>query len=185
MIFAWDRDRPRSLRIGSLFRLLCAVALLGASTLAHAHPIHRSLAEADYNRTTKKLEVAVQVFADDFEDALRTHAKQKISLEMTPRADFERFVQSYLEDRFVLKSADGKKAPIEYLGRELREAANELWLFFEMPFATELEGATLHHAVLSEHFRDQINSVALRDGDRKLTLVFLASHKEKRIRFRP
>ena len=169
-------------RLPPLRWIIGCVAIAAA---AHAHPIHTSLAEADYNRATNKLEVALKVFADDFENALGTHAKQKVSLEQTPRTEFEKLTRAYLADRFTLKSADGAKAKLEFIGREWKEASNELWLFFELTHSGELEGATLHHAVLAEQFADQINSVALRDGERRQTLVFLASHKEKRIRFRP
>lgn len=161
----------------SLLLLLVAPAL--------AHPIHTSLAEADYNRTTQKLEVALRVFADDFEAALSARAKTKITLERTPRTEFDALARTYLAERFTVISPDGHPAPLAYLGRDYKEAANELWFFFEFPLPAGPDNATIHHAILSDHYGDQINSVHLRDAGRKLTLVFLAKHQPKRIRFRP
>lgn len=173
------------LRLPSAFSLpLVAYSLLLAAPAA-AHPIHTSLAEADYNRTTQKLEVALRVFADDFETALSDRAKTKISLEKTPRAAFDALARAYLADRFTLRSPDGRAAALEFIGRDYKDAANELWLFFEFPLPAGLDHATVHHAVLAERFSDQLNTVQVRDADRRTTLVFLPSHREKRIRFRP
>src|SRR5687768_4902575 len=87
--------------------LQLAVGAMAFSSAALAHPIHRSIAEADYNRTTQTLEVALRVFADDFEDALSAQAKKKISLEKTPAAELEALTHAYIAQRFVVKTADG------------------------------------------------------------------------------
>lgn len=161
------------------------VALLGLGTAVSAHPIHTSLAEADYNATTRTLEVALRVFADDFEAALSTQEKRKISLARTAPDEFEALTRAYLAQRFTIKSSNGKAVSLRWVGRELKEAANELWLFFEVPLPDGVEGAVIHHALLREEFSNQINSVQVRDGERRTTLVFLPSHREKRVKFRP
>jgi len=165
--------------------IACCLLLLALPAVALAHPIHSSLAEADYNRTTQKLEVALRVFADDFELALTARAKTKITLERTSRTEFDALARAYLAERFTLKSAAGAPIAFTYLGRDYKDAANELWFFFEFQLPSGPDNATLHHAVLADHFGDQLNSVHLRDADRRLTLVFLAKHGPKRIRFRP
>lgn len=152
---------------------------------AQAHPIHRSIAEADYNQESHVLHVALRVFADDFETALSAHAKQKLSLEKTPPANLDAAIRAYLAERFTIKSRDGRVAAQKWIGRELRHAENELWLHFEVPLPTGIDGAKIFHGMLSEHFRDQLNSVQVRDGTRKVTLVFLPTHHEKTVRFPP
>lgn len=161
---------------------LLAFLLPGA---AGAHPIHTSLAEADYNRATRRLEVALKVFADDFEAALGAHAGHRISLEKTPRAEFVRIASDYVRTRFVVKDAAGMPAPHEWIGHDLKDAANELWLFFELTLPAGLDDTTVHHAILAERFSDQLNTVQLRDAGRRTTLVFLPGHGPKRIRFSP
>ena len=61
-----------------------AAALLLATAGGHAHPIHTSVAEADYNGASGALEVSLRVFIDDFEAALSVHARKRLSLEKTP-----------------------------------------------------------------------------------------------------
>ncbi len=164
---------------------LFAWSVLALPASALAHPIHRSVAEADYNRTTHMLEVALRVFADDFEAALSARAKKKISLEKTPAEELETLARAYLTEKFTVRTADGHLATLRWVGRELKDAENELWFTFEVPLLGGVAGTRVRHAVLADHFRDQLNSVLVRDGPRSVSLVFLPNHGEKTVRFRP
>jgi hypothetical protein len=159
--------------------------LLGALA-ATAHPIHTSIAEADYNRTTKQLEVALRVFVDDFEAALTTHVGRKVSLEKTPPKEFDAIARAYLAEKFTVRLAGGSLAAPHWVGREIKPAENELWFYFELPLPDGVEGVRLRHGAMGEQFPNQINSVRVRDADgRKTTLVFLPKQTEKTVRFHP
>lgn len=151
----------------------------------HAHPIHRSIAEATYNAATQKLEVALRVYADDFETALSARAKQKISLEKTAVAEFDRLAHAYVAETFTLRTADGATPAFHWVGREIKDAENEFWLYFEVALPAGVEGVRIRHAVMTDQFRDQLNSVLVRAGDRKQNLFFLPTHGEKVVRFPP
>lgn len=162
---------------------LILIAGLALATAAAAHPIHTSFAEADYNRVTQRLEVALRVFADDFETALSLRAGKKISLEKTPAAELDALMQACLAEQFLVRPADGAPAGFTWVGRELKDAQNELWLYFEFPLPGGAEGSRFRHRVLCELFSDQLNSVRVRDGERQVTLVFLPGEGEKTVRF--
>ena len=168
---------------GYLFGLLC----FGAVPFAvHAHPIHTSIAEADYNGKTSKLEVALRVFVDDFEAALSVHAQRRISLEKTPPPEFDALAHAYLAEKFTVRSRAGTLVAPHWVGREIKPGENELWFYFELLLPDGVEGARIHHRALAEQFSNQINSVRVRDADgRKVTLVFLPTHREKPVRFHP
>lgn len=152
---------------------------------ATAHPIHTSIAEADYNRSTKKLEVAARVFADDFEAALSAISAKKISLERTPAAEVDALTQRYLRERFAVVPAGGDRpAALTWIGRELKDASNEVWLYFELALPGGVDGMRVRHALLTELFSDQLNSVRLRDGPRQTTLVFPPGVRERVPAFR-
>lgn len=161
--------------------LLLSLAL---PALARAHPIHTSFAEADYNRTTHTLEVALRVFADDFETTLAARAKKKISLGKTPAAELNALARAYLLECFTVRLRDGKPAELQWIGREHKETTNELWLFFEFALPDGVEGIRIRHAVLGEQFSDQLNSVHLRDGPRQATLLFFPDRGERLVRLK-
>jgi hypothetical protein len=171
------------LRCRKLVLIVCVA--LACPAPARAHPIHRSIAEAVYHRATQTLELAVRVFADDFEATLSARTKRKISLERTPADEIDALARAYLAETFTIKSGDGNTAVHRWVGRELKDAENELWFYFEVSLPGGVEGARIHHAVLCETFPDQLNSVLVRDTNRKVTLVFLPTHGEKLVRFRP
>lgn len=152
-------------------------------TLASAHPLHISHAEADYNRETSRLEVALKVFADDFEARLSGRAGHRVSLERTPAVEFDALCRAYLGETFVVKSRDGAIQPLQWVGRELKDAENRLWLYFEVALPDGVDGARILHAVLTDEFSDQLNSVLVRDGKRAATLVFFPDRGEKAVVF--
>lgn len=165
--------------------LLVFLALLICGASASAHPIHTSTAEADYNRATQKLEVSLRVFADDFEAALSDLAGKKISLEKTPRAELDAHARAYLIEHFTVKTRDGTLASQRLIGRELKDAANELWLYLEIDLPAGADGTRIDYTVLRERFSNQLNSLRIRDGNRQQTLVFLPTQPEQTVRLVP
>jgi len=187
--------RPTRQRIVRDSIRLSALLLLLA-TPASAHPVHTSLAEADYRPDTATLEIAVRVFADDFATALAAHAGRKISLEHTPPAELDLLIQAYLAATFTVRSADGVAQPLHWVGREFDHAdraAQRLWLYFTAPLPGGPADARLRHALLRETFRSQLNSLHLRVHPpagspgrvRTATLLFYPDPGEQRVALPP
>ena len=165
-------------------RALTVLSFLGIFvSVGLAHPIHTSFAEADYNSATKKLEVTLRVFADDFEAALGQLAGAKVSLEKTPRAEIDALTRAYLVSHFIVKTHEGSLAPQRWTGRELKDADNELWLYFEVELPTGVDGIRVDYLVLKSLHADQLNSLRVRDGSRSLTLTFPPAQGERTVRF--
>lgn len=160
-----------------------AVALLLAATAGRAHPIHASFAEADFNRDTGRLEVALRVFADDLEAALSARAGRPVSLERTPAAELDLLLRAYLASHFTVRAGDAPNPAQRWVGRELRDRENEVWLYFDLPLAAGPAGARLAHRLLTDQFADQVNSVRVRDGRREVTLVFPPGQGEQVVVF--
>lgn len=165
--------------------LAAAAALVIAAAGARAHPVHTSVAEADYNTATASLEVSLRVFPDDFEAALSVHARRRLSVRATPATEFDEAARAYLAEKFTVLTREGKPAVLRWVGREAKGEADELWFHFEVPLPGGVEGARIHHHALGEQFPSQINSVRVREADRQVTLVFLPSQGGKPVRFRP
>jgi hypothetical protein len=151
--------------------------LLLLSLQAFGHALHQSTAEAEYNPQTKKLEVSLRVFASDLELALIRHSEQMISLDKTPAKELDPVIQAYLASVFILKTADGKPTPIEWVGKQTEPASrpgddDAVTLFFEIPLPAGLQGYELQHTVLCECYQDQVNLLRLRDGVKQRELRF-------------
>ena len=168
--------------IGRLRCLLLATAsLLLAPTAARAHAVHTAAVEMELNRETGRVEVSVRVFLDDLEAALSARAGRAIRAERSPAKEFGDLATAYIAEALVLEDMAGSRAAPEWIGREIKDAANEAWLFVQFKAPANLEGSRLRITLLRDQFADQLTSVQLRDGERRLTLLFPPGETERRI----
>lgn len=158
-------------------RVLSAILSLLVATCLHAHSVHTSTAEAEYNAETKKLEVSLTVFVSDLEVALVRQSEREMRIDKTPAAEFDAQIQAYLAKTFVVTDAAGKVAKMEWVGREMEEASAKsgdpaVVLFFEVEVPEGGRGATLRCAVFEELFKDQVTLVAIKSGGRMVEMRF-------------
>ncbi|MHB1082392.1 MAG: DUF6702 family protein [Prosthecobacter sp.] len=158
-------------------RVLSAILFLLVAACLHAHSVHTSTAEAEYNAKTKKLEVSLTVFVSDLEVALVRQSEREMRIDKTPAAEFDAQVQVYLAKTFVVTDAAGKVAKMEWVGREMEEASAKsgdpaVVLFFEVEVPVVGEGRTLRCSVFNEVFKDQVSLVQLRSGAQKVEMRF-------------
>ena len=143
---------------------------------ALAHPIHSSYTEADYRPDTNRLEFAIRLFTDDAETALSQHAGKKVTVDATPRKELDALVFAYVRARFTIKTRDGTDAALTWVGRELKDSDQHLWVYVQCTVPGGLAGARVRDRLLRETFSDQINSVRVRDHAttpaRQVTLLF-------------
>lgn len=147
--------------------------------------MHTSHAEADYRRETQRLEVALNVFADDLLLALHRHTGREISYEQTPTTELDAALHDYITAHFRVLSREGLPQILQWVGRAFDRGDGErsLWLFCEFPLPGGPDGAQLRHALLQETFTGQHNTVTVRDGPRRVTLTFAPNGDAKRITF--
>ena len=171
-----------SLRLMRLRTPLTALALLACAAAwgdapAAAHKFYTSLAQVEYNAETKSVEVALRVFADDLELALRRRAGRGVSLERTK--DVDRLVLAYLRDTFEIRNRDGETKALRWVGMELH--AGVAWLYFEAEMPEGLAGARLRDHVLFELFRGQVNTASVRYPGARGDLVFRRGDGERAV----
>jgi hypothetical protein len=124
----------------------CRVILsLLVATCVHAHSVHTSTAEAEYNAETKRLEVSLTVFVSDLELALVRQSEREMRIDKTPAAAFDAQIQAYLAKTFVVTDAAGKVAKMAWVGREMEEASAKsgdpaVVLFFEVEVPEGVRG---------------------------------------------
>lgn len=158
--------------------ILIAVALvLGAASVARAHKFHASLANVEYNETTKSAEISIRVFADDLEASLGKRHGSRVQIGLTPNA--EKIAFDYVASAFELRDRSGAKVDLRWVGMEPQ--ADVVWIYVEAPLEAGLDGATVDDRIFFDLFRDQVNLVNVRHGDRKASLVFEADGAAQRI----
>lgn len=152
-------------RFDVTFVVVCALFAC-ASSSSSAHPFHVSFAEAEWNAGTKSLEVALKLHPNDLEQALRRLTKRRIKLEANAA---EAAIVKYLRNTFVVKDKKKRNAALTWVGSEI--SVKEAWLYFEFSLPDGLENISITNSVMS-HVQGQKNTVFIRDGKRRTTLVF-------------
>lgn len=155
----------------------------------HAHALHQSNGEMEWNAETQKLEVSLTVFINDLELALIRRFEKLLFLEKTPKDEFDAAVLAYLTTAFIVTDAKGSPAKLEWVGREVEPESTKsgdpaLVLYFQIPLAHGLQGCSVQHAVLHELFEDQINLIHLLDGNSQKQMLFRRDDLPKAI-FQP
>ena len=155
----------------TILTLSCLLLLSGS---ALAHPRHASIAEAEWNAKTGRLEIALQVNPVDLEQALRRIADRPVDLDRS--AGIDRLMQKYLRRSFIAKEADGKPAKLVWVGHEVD--LKNAWLYFEVPLKKGPENVTFGVAFFLELLPDQTNTINFRVGKLRKSLTFTAEQLE-------
>jgi len=91
------------------------------------HPIHISIAEVDYFTDKKEIQVALKVFTDDLESAIRIDGK-KLDLDSPKEVDDAGdYIKKYLAKNFKIIT-DKKQPVLNYTGKEYIDDA--VWIYF-------------------------------------------------------
>lgn len=149
-----------------------------------AHSLHQSIAEAEYNAQTKKLEISLTVFINDLETALIRRAERDLRIERTPSSVFDAQIVAYLGAVLNLTDAAGHPAKLEWLGRQVdvetqKSSDPTTTLFFQFTLPKGLADAKLQHALFCELFADQVNLLLLKDGATKRSMRFISGDTAK------
>lgn len=142
-----------------------------------AHKYHTSFTKIEYNQAERLLEITVKVFAHDLLPTLEKRLKKPVDLESTKNID--EILQKYLAEKFVLKNKQGEIQNFRWIGKELE--ANVIIFYVEIPFEDELDGTEIKNTLFFESFREQVNLVSLRFGEKKADLMFKAGDDFKQI----
>ena len=167
-----------------LIRQALTASLLLLTSAAMAHDLHQSTGEAEYDATTKKLEVSLTFFAPDLELALIRFSERQISLHDPMPARADSVIKDYLKQAFVIKASKGTPAVMTWVGREFEPASSPLdeervTVYFEVALPSGLERLGLTHSALHSCFADQMNLLSLRVGKMKTELSFTNANPTK------
>jgi len=171
------RRRPQLLVI---FCVLTSV-LFGTLRVSAASPLHLSLTEANYDRAKGRIALTVRMQTTDLEAALSDRAHRKIVV--TDPAELAPLALDYVRETLHLKSPRGEDLRLEWAGLDVTDT--QIFLFFETSLTGSFQGTRLSNTLLQERFADQINSVELRDGALKQTIVFARDTGEVAVNAKP
>lgn len=145
------------------------------------HPLHVSTTEADYNASTKTIEITCKLFSDDFEDALSKTNTQKIDLsKASMKPSMDKIVAAYLLKNLKI-NIDGKIRTVKYIGFENdREATN---VYLEIENVSALNTAEIYDTILYDLFTDQMSIIHVVKNGKRISDKIVYPNKVVAVKF--
>ncbi len=147
-------------------RTATGLLLAVVSRPAHAHPLHTTMAELSYDRTTRVLNVSLRVFADDFTNAVTRGGGVRGVGALPPDSAMFR----YVAERFAIAAPGAGPLALRWCG--VRRSGDVLLLCLRATAVPALAGARVRSALLNESFADQVNLVQANYDGRRQMLLF-------------
>jgi hypothetical protein len=132
------------------------------------HPFYVSVTEFNHNTKDKTIEISCKMFAEDFENALKTQFKTNVDIShpKDPKV-LEKLVFEYLQKHLQLK-VNGKPVSLQFVGYEKEEEA--VWTYLQVNNVASLKKIEITNNILYEAYNTQISIMhASEGGNRKST----------------
>ena len=154
-------------------KALLACALLCVSAAAGAHRFHMGITEVAYNARTKSTEIVHTYMAHDVEALMLNMYQRQFDL---TDPDDQLVFRKYVEERFSLKGADGKRLPLRWVG--MTADSQSVTIYQELENAPLSKTVGIRHAILTDFLPDQVNTVNYSAGGSLRTFGFNARQSE-------
>jgi len=151
--------------------LFILVLLAGYGPIVHAHKYFFGLTDLSVNPSNQHIEIIHQFTAHDVENAIAELKQEHFSV---AHADYELYLQHYVEQRFAL-SHTKQPLVLDWVGFEL--VKDKLVIYQEVAFENNLIGLVVKNALLVDTYAKQINTLNYQDTAIKGTLTFTESLK--------
>ncbi len=155
-------------------RAMVAALLLMCSAASYAHQFHVAYTDLSFNARTGSLEVVHTLHTDDV-DALLSNLYQR-QFDLTQPED-EAVLRKYVDKQFWIAGAGGKRLPLHWVG--LTVGPETVVVYQEIENTPLAQAALIHHAVLSDFFADQTNTLNLNENGAVRTLSFTRETVER------
>lgn len=157
--------------VSALMRYLIFLPLLLTGSDYHftgksAHPYYVSVTEIDYKEPDNEIQIAIKIFTDDFEQALKNMYQVKVDIiNPVDKPGLNKKISGYILQHFSVRT-DNRPLTLQFLGFEIEgEAA---WCYFSAEQTGTVNNIKIFNNLLYEYKKEQINIMHSRvQGERK------------------
>ncbi len=172
---------PKFYRLPICFFVLFLLAFTGKETGIKSHDYHQSDCLLEYFPESGRMQISLNIFIDDLEEAFVLQGKEKQGLftrKELPGADAQ--IMAYLESRFKL-SAGGREIPLELINREMAGDLMTMVCYLEARPGEPVGELRITNRLLCEVFEDQKNFVRILTGGSTLARLWFDTRQQTEI----
>ena len=124
-----------------------------------SHPYFISMTDIRHNTKTKKVEVIVRIFTDDFEKTLRKNCTCKVDLSTKgDKAMMGKLINNYIVQHLYLK-IDEQDKTMSFKGYQQEEES--IWCYFEVDQESKCNKLEVTNTLLHDYKEEQVNMIQI------------------------
>jgi len=162
--------------------LICFFLLLPLMYYVPLHPVHVSYSNIEYNANTRKLDIIIKLYTDDFEQIV--NRKNNIILNLAKENELKNasiYCIRYVYDHFKIKinrNTHWEKTAI-FQGKKHTEL--ETFLYFSVSLKKQAKSIELTNTLMNDLYQDQNNLVIFNFSDNEIALKMDAKTYYKKL----
>ncbi|WP_405604267.1 DUF6702 family protein [Polaribacter sp. Asnod1-A03] len=159
------------------YLILLIIPLLSFSL----HKYYLSLTQIEYRSELKSIQITVNVFMDDIEEAL--NKDNNIDLQLTTKKELKNndiYFKNYLEEKLHFKVNNISKS-FNYIGKEYD--ADMVFFYLEIEYIESLKTIEVENNILTSHFPKQQNLIKSKVGKKHKSILLTAKNDKGLLKF--
>ena len=131
------------------------------------HPVYVSNAEVSFDKSEKRIEIAIKIFSDDLAKTLSNVHSKSIEID-TDREDKDAddYIANYIKDNFIIE-LNNKTYDMKYLNRKkAKDDFYAIWVLFVVPNVKRIKNFNIKNTLLLDQFDAQRNFISYLDADK-------------------
>lgn len=137
-----------------------------------AHEFHVSKCVIDCKKSEEAIQVALHIFIDDLEEALRQQGADKLFICTEKESKkAEKYMIRYLQNHFKI-IVNEEAVEYNFIGKEISDDIQAVWCYLEVENVNTINSLELRNDILMEVFDDQRNIINLKVDGTEEFLMF-------------
>ncbi|MGJ8745896.1 DUF6702 family protein [Polaribacter sp.] len=165
------------MKLKKIYVLLFVIPLLSFS----AHKYYLSLTQIEYSSNSQSIQITINVFMDDIEEAL--NKDYNIDLQLTTEKELknnDHYFKQYLNEKLHFKINDVAKR-FNYIGKEYD--GELVYFYLEIDSIKTVKTIELTNTILTTHFKKQQNLIKSKVGKKHKSMLLSANNDKALLKF--
>ncbi len=157
-------------------------SMMNVGPIIDAHEFHLSKSTINYNTNDQTLQITMNMFIDDLEQALQPTAGNTLRLcTRKEKEDAEDSIHTYILEHFIIE-INGQIITPEFLGKEQSDDLAAVWCYLEVVDVPLFSEISVTNTIMTELYDDQKNMTNIQlDKQRVEDILFTPEKTSEKI----
>lgn len=141
------------------------------------HDFHLSKSTLNYDEKTSTIQITLNMFIDDLEDALRLEQIDSLFICTSKENKLaETYIADYINDHLIISTGSNQQVPT-WIGKEISDDLMAVWCYLEIPLSDKPSELIIDNTIMVELFDDQKNMTTIMANKKRITDILFDTDK--------